>query len=163
VEPSDDAYDEHRRATCAALNGRFSLIAVGTHGGAVLLTGLPVRDGPPSRPELLALPAGTPGAHATGTVQTMEWSSDGYVLAVGWAHGWAVWSVGGRCLASSFGVEDHQVDQDKFQDAFMYGVRRLVSAAVFSLIRCGNHQLTHLSVLGTWQLRAVCTRGGVTE
>ena len=36
----------------------------------------------------------------------MEWSSDGYVLAVGFENGWAVWSVGGRCLAWGFGVED---------------------------------------------------------
>ena len=75
----------------------------------------------------------------------MEWSSDGYVLAVGWDHGWAIWSVGGRCLAWSFGVE-YEVDEEKyvspctsllgwnvkivslirFQDAFMYGIRDLV-------------------------------------
>lgn len=42
----------------------------------------------------------------------MEWSSDGYVLAVGFEYGWAVWSVGGRCLAWGFGVED-AVDHDK--------------------------------------------------
>lgn len=42
----------------------------------------------------------------------MEWSSDGYVLAVGWQHGWAIFSVGGRCLAWGFGVED-PIDEDK--------------------------------------------------
>ena len=42
----------------------------------------------------------------------MEWSSDGYVLAVGWVHGWAIFSVGGRCLASGFGIDDH-IDGDK--------------------------------------------------
>ena len=42
----------------------------------------------------------------------MEWSSDGYALAVGWEHGWALWSVSGRCLASGFGIED-EVDYDK--------------------------------------------------
>ena len=36
----------------------------------------------------------------------MEWTSDGYALAVGWEKGWGVWSVGGRCLASGVGVED---------------------------------------------------------
>ena len=56
----------------------------------------------------------------------MEWSSDGYVLAVGWEKGWAVWSVGGRCLAWGFGVE-YEVDEERFQDAFMYGVQSLVS------------------------------------
>lgn len=42
----------------------------------------------------------------------MEWSSDGYVLAVGWEHGWAIVSVGGRCLASAFGVED-AIDEER--------------------------------------------------
>lgn len=56
----------------------------------------------------------------------MEWSSDGYVLAVGWEHGWAIFSVGGRCLASGFGLDD-VVDSSRFQDAFMYGVKDLVS------------------------------------
>jgi hypothetical protein len=131
VEPSDDAsaYDEPRRATCATLNGRFSLVAVGTHGGGVLLAGLPAREGVPPPPESLALPAGMLGVRETGAVQCMEWSADGYVLAVGWKRGWALWSVGGRCLASSFGADDHQMDADKFQDAFMHGVRRLVSLA----------------------------------
>ena len=55
----------------------------------------------------------------------MEWSSDMYVLAVGWMRGWAVWSVAGRCLAWSFGYEE-QVDPDRFQDSFMGGIRELV-------------------------------------
>jgi RAB6A-GEF complex partner protein 1 len=38
----------------------------------------------------------------------MEWSSDGYVLAVGWEHGWAIISVGGKRTASAFGVEDEE-------------------------------------------------------
>ena len=43
----------------------------------------------------------------------MEWSSDGYVLAVGWEKGWAVWSVAGRCLAWGFGLEN-QTDESKY-------------------------------------------------
>lgn len=43
----------------------------------------------------------------------MEWSSDGYVLAVGWRHGWGIFSVGGRCLASGFGVDD-LVDEERY-------------------------------------------------
>jgi RAB6A-GEF complex partner protein 1 len=42
----------------------------------------------------------------------MEWSADGYVLAVGWEHGWGIFSVGGRCLASGFGVDD-MVNEEK--------------------------------------------------
>ena len=62
-----------------------------------------------------------------------EWSSDGYVLAVGWEKGWAIWSVGGRCLAWGFGVE-YEVDEERFQDAFMYGVRSLVRILGLPLI-----------------------------
>ena len=49
---------------------------------------------------------------ATGRVRTIDWSSDGYVLAVGWERGWAVWSVAGRCLAWGFGTE-YAVDEDR--------------------------------------------------
>lgn len=43
----------------------------------------------------------------------MEWSSDGYALAVGWEKGWAIWSVGGRCLAWGFGV-DEDVNNERY-------------------------------------------------
>ena len=49
---------------------------------------------------------------STGPVRTIDWSSDGYVLAVGWEHGWAVWSVAGRCLAWGFGTES-PVDEER--------------------------------------------------
>jgi hypothetical protein len=48
---------------------------------------------------------------SSGSVTAMEWSSDGYVLAVGWIHGWAIFSVGEQCLASGFGVDDHIVSE----------------------------------------------------
>lgn len=79
----------------------------------------------------------------------MEWSSDGYVLAVGWEHGWAIFSIGGRCLASGFGVDD-AVDNERFQDAFMHGIKDLVSH------RRLQESLVYLElrkmgvVLGTW-------------
>jgi hypothetical protein len=70
----------------------------------------------------------------SGVVRVMEWTSDGYALAVGWEKGWAVWSVGGRCLvwasgteydpAMSLGIEPSQT---KLQDLFMKGVASLVS------------------------------------
>jgi hypothetical protein len=42
----------------------------------------------------------------------MQWSSDGYVLAIGWRNGWAIFSVGGRCLVWGFDVED-TMDENK--------------------------------------------------
>ena len=70
----------------------------------------------------------------TGAVNAMEWSSDGHVLAVGWQNGWAVFSVGGRCLAWGLGVE-YEVNEDRFTDAFMYGMRDLVSVRATNLLR----------------------------
>jgi hypothetical protein len=135
ADPADGgppSYDEPRAARAVALNGRFALAAVGCAGGAVRLAPLPTQGSAPGgnggagAEQVLALPAGRVGVRGTGAVCAMEWSGDGYVLAVGWERGWAVWSVGGRCLAAGFGVED-QVDEARFQDAFMHGVRGLVS------------------------------------
>lgn len=75
------------------------------------LTNFPSFEGNIPNAQRLELPT-TFNQTAPGSVRAMEWSSDGYVLAVGWENGWAVWSVGGRCLASGFGVED-EIDSDR--------------------------------------------------
>lgn len=117
--------------------------------GTVEFTSFPSMDGVVPTPQVLQVP-NMYARGGTGSVCTMEWSSDGYVLAVGWEKGWAVWSVGGRCLAWGFGVE-YEVDEDRFTDSFMYGVRSLVSV-LFALVR---HRLTEARVvLGVGQLRA---------
>ncbi|KAI0343994.1 RIC1-domain-containing protein [Trametopsis cervina] len=126
VRPDDpDAdqyhYDEPRRAIAVSINAKFSLAAIGMHGGAVELVNLPsLGILPPA--QVLQIPQLY--NKNTGPVNTMEWSSDGHVLAVGWKNGWAVWSVGGRCLAWGFGTE-YEVDETRFTDAFMYGIRDL--------------------------------------
>lgn len=115
----------------------LEITLISTISGSVEFTAFPSST-QPSKPHVLQLPHvfttnnrstsinGQPYTNGKGPVCAMEWSSDGYVLAVGWEHGWAVWSVAGRCLAWGFGVEE-QVDEERFQDAFMYGVRDLVS------------------------------------
>ncbi|KII93321.1 hypothetical protein PLICRDRAFT_130973 [Plicaturopsis crispa FD-325 SS-3] len=115
-------YDEPRRAVAIAINAKFSLVAIGTHGGSVEYTNFPSQEGVIPKAQALSIP--NPYNRQSGSVCSMEWSSDGYVLAVGWEHGWAIFSVGGRCLAWGFGVED-VVDEEKFQDAFMYGILNL--------------------------------------
>lgn len=40
-----------------------------------------------------------------GAVTCLEWTSDGYALAVGWERGWAIFTVGGRCICSSVSYE----------------------------------------------------------
>ncbi|KAJ3890952.1 RIC1-domain-containing protein [Lentinula edodes] len=103
VEPEEhgSVYFESRRAVRLAIIAKFSLIAVGMLGCCTDFTQIEIHN---------------PFNRRTGPVCSMEWSSDGYVLAVGWR----LFSVGGRCLVSGFGVED--VDEQKFQDTFMNGV-----------------------------------------
>ena len=117
--------------------------------GTVEFTGFPSLEGVVPTPQVLQIP-NMYAREGTGSVCTMEWSSDGYVLAVGWEKGWAVWSVGGRCLAWGFGVE-YEVDEERFTDAFMYGVRSLVSVSFTDyLLRITERG----SVLGIGEFRA---------
>ncbi|PFH54758.1 hypothetical protein AMATHDRAFT_72525 [Amanita thiersii Skay4041] len=129
IEPDDiistyrpRTYDEPRRAMVLAVNNKFSIIAIGTRSGCLEFTNFPSKEGVTPKSQYIHIP--TPQSRHVGEVRTMEWSSDGYVLAVGWTHGWGVFSVGGRCLALSFELED-SIDTSRFQDMFMYGVEAL--------------------------------------
>ncbi|OSX67794.1 hypothetical protein POSPLADRAFT_1042987 [Postia placenta MAD-698-R-SB12] len=123
LKAGEYSYVEPRRAMTTAINARFSVIATGTYGGVVEVANFPTEDNPLPKAEILQIPS-MYTRDGTGLVRAMEWSSDGYVLAVGWEKGWAVWSVGGRCLAWGFGVE-YEVDEERYQDSFMYGVTDL--------------------------------------
>lgn len=126
--------------------------------GIVEFTSFPSSDGAVPTPQVLQIP-NMYAREGTGSVCTMEWSSDGYVLAVGWEKGWAVWSVGGRCLAWGFGVE-YEVDEDRFTDSFMYGVRSLVSTSSVCIL----HRLTGARlVLGIGKLRACHAGAGLAQ
>ncbi|KAJ6519422.1 RIC1-domain-containing protein [Mycena sanguinolenta] len=130
-------YSEPRRAVAVAINGKFSLVAVGMANGAVQYTPFPTgMSSAPPKSVQLQVPT---SARGIGPVCTMEWSGDGYVLAVGWRDGWAIFSVGGRCLAKGFGDDvDTNIDGAKFQDTFMFGVRSLFWAP-------GNFELVVLA------------------
>ncbi|KAI0274897.1 RIC1-domain-containing protein [Gloeopeniophorella convolvens] len=137
VDPDEDGnthnYDQPRRAVKVAVNAKFSMIAVGTHCGNVEYTSFPSQLGVTPKPQVLET-SQPYHIKEKGPVRAMEWSSDGYVLAVGWENGWAVWSVAGRCLAWGFGSEN-QADESKFQDTFMNGLRDLFwSPGNFELI-----------------------------
>lgn len=78
--------------------------------GSVKVTNFPIAEEISSPSQVLQIPNAF--NLQTGVVCAMEWSSDGYVLAVGWEAGWAIFSVGGRCLAWGFGV-DGSIDKNK--------------------------------------------------
>ncbi|KZV80378.1 RIC1-domain-containing protein [Exidia glandulosa HHB12029] len=108
------------RATCAAMNAKFSIVAVGLSNGTVELSDIPAAPDARSYPHQILQPP-PPPAQPPGPVKALEWSSDGYVLAVAWAGGWSVWSVSGRCLASGLAGEE-VVDNPNFSDGFMQSV-----------------------------------------
>jgi RAB6A-GEF complex partner protein 1 len=83
-----------------AINTAFSVIALGSEGGMLLCISFPQADGTHAPPTILRPPE-APLASNPGRVTALEWTSDGYALAVGWEFGWAIVSVGGRFLAWS--------------------------------------------------------------
>jgi hypothetical protein len=117
--------------------------------GSVEFTNFPSQEGITPKSQAVQIP--NPYNRQSGPVSNMEWSSDGYVLAVGWRNGWAIFSVGGRCLAWGFGVPD-SIDEERcdlfrqvtfglplvillfrFQDSFMHGILDLVSGVLMVL------------------------------
>ncbi|ETN46227.1 uncharacterized protein HMPREF1541_00411 [Cyphellophora europaea CBS 101466] len=86
-------------ASRAAINARFSLLAIALTDGSVLCYAAKdyVGNIPHSHTfKALASPA------TTGSIVSLSWSPDGYCLFVGYEKGWSTWSVFGREGASTF-------------------------------------------------------------
>ena len=83
----------------AAINARFSLLAVGCANGTICV--YMARDYAGSLPlsHKLQPPA---SLSTTGAITFMAYSPDGYCLFVGFEHGWVMWSVYGKLGGSSF-------------------------------------------------------------
>jgi hypothetical protein len=92
-----DSSETFAPAVDIALNVRFSVIALGLQSGEIHFISFPSYGDALVPPKTIQIPdislRGT-----SGRVTALEWTSDGYALAVGWEHGWAVISVGGRFL-----------------------------------------------------------------
>jgi RAB6A-GEF complex partner protein 1 len=93
-------------AVRVAINVKFSIIAIGLADGAIRLSNFPLHGKPPNRQQHLVVPD-VMARGKTGSVTAIEWTSDGYAVAIGWEHGWAVMSVGGRFLAYTVGTMEH--------------------------------------------------------
>ncbi|KAF8321799.1 RIC1-domain-containing protein [Clavulina sp. PMI_390] len=117
------SYYPPSHATKMAFCAPFSLVAVGTASGTVHISDLPSSGVTSGQVQTLQppVPVLRIGGTEMGRVTALEWTSDGYALAVGWEKGWAVYTVGGRCLASSVTYEG-EVSEERFDDAFMGGV-----------------------------------------
>ncbi|KAF0380398.1 RIC1-domain-containing protein [Gigaspora margarita] len=92
------------RATCIAINAKFSLIAVGTEGLVYLID---------------------ISHFSAGPVTSLAWTSDGHAIAVGWQNeGMAVWSVYGRLLMTTV-RDDLPQSIPESKDAFLHGINDL--------------------------------------
>ncbi|KAL8902178.1 MAG: hypothetical protein Q9207_004850 [Kuettlingeria erythrocarpa] len=86
-------------ATKAAINARFSMLAVGCIEGEIHV--YTARDYVGNIP--LSHKLATPASFVTtGRITCLSYSPDGYCLVAGYEHGWAMWSVYGKPGASSF-------------------------------------------------------------
>ncbi|CAG8584243.1 5233_t:CDS:10 [Funneliformis caledonium] len=133
LEPAKDV-----RATCIAINAKFSLLAVGTENGMVyvyfaknysgsinLSHKLSIRDHIESTLNILLFSTKICCNIFHRPVTTLAWTSDGHAIAVGWKHeGLAVWSVYGRLLMTTV-KDDWSISKPITQDSFLYGVNDL--------------------------------------
>lgn len=94
----------HIPAMRIAINTKFSVVAIGLQDGSLRFASFPLDDTPSQRHREIRLPD-LSSQRRVGYVTDLEWTSDGYALAIGWQHGWGVVSVGGRVLAWGVGTE----------------------------------------------------------
>ena len=102
----------------AAINARFSLLAIGCANGEVHVYA--ARDYVGSIPlsHKLLPPA---SLSTTGPITFMGYSPDGYCLFVGYQHGWVMWSVYGKLGGHSF-VSEQTLSQEN-DDRWLMGVQ----------------------------------------
>lgn len=86
-------------ATRAAINARFSLLAIGCANAEVHVYTAKDYVGNIPLSHKLTAPV---SILSTGRLSTLQYSPDGYCLFAGYEKGWAMWSVYGKLQASSF-------------------------------------------------------------
>ncbi|KAL8830879.1 MAG: hypothetical protein Q9170_005537 [Blastenia crenularia] len=97
-----DPRNEGLKATRAAINARFSLLAVACAEAEIhIYTARDYAGSIPLSHKLLP-PA---SLSTTGRVTCLSYSPDGYCLIAGYENGWAMWSVYGKPGASSFNAD----------------------------------------------------------
>lgn len=89
-------------ATKAAINARFSLLAVGCRGGEIYVYTAKDYVGNIPLSHKVVAPA---SFNTTGSITCLSFSPDGYCLVAGYEHGWAIFSAYGKPGANSFGAD----------------------------------------------------------
>lgn len=97
-----DPKNKASSAVKAAINARFSLLAIGCAEGEICVyTAKDYVGSIPVSHKLLA-PA---SFSTTGQINCLSYSPDGYCLIAGYEHGWAMWSAYGKPGANSFSAD----------------------------------------------------------
>ena len=110
--------DPNQVATNAAINARFSLIAVGCVDGSIYVYN--VRDYAGNIPLSHALRLSV-SFSCSGKLTFLSYSPDGYCLFAGYEKGWAIWSVFGKPGGSSFIADRNILDAN--DEGWLEGVR----------------------------------------
>lgn len=93
---------DHDAATRAAINARFSLLAIACASGEIHVYNAKDYAGSIPLSHRIQPPA---SLSTTGNITSLCYSPDGYCLFAGFEHGWALWSVYGKAGATSFTAE----------------------------------------------------------
>ncbi|KAF2762031.1 RIC1-domain-containing protein [Pseudovirgaria hyperparasitica] len=105
-------------AVKAAINARFSLIAVGCKCGYIYV--YTARDYTGNIPLSHRLMPGA-SSSTTGALTFLSWSPDGYCIFAGYEKGWMMWSVFGKPGANSF-TSDRALSE-KTEEGWLLGIR----------------------------------------
>ena len=142
-----DGYCFHKqddgKSVLAAINARFSLIALALFDGRVYCYA--AKDYVGNIP-LSHTFRSSPSASTTGDITSLKWSPDGYCLFVGYEHGWSTFSVFGKEGASSFGCNLPHAESNG--DEWLLGVSSSVwtSNGAELIIASGDDRLWRLEM-----------------
>lgn len=95
-------------AAKAAINARFSLIAIGCTDGSIQV--YTARDYVGNIPSSHMHRASV-SVQSSGRITCLSYSPDGYYLFAGYENGWATWSVFGKAGATSFGIDQRIAEE----------------------------------------------------
>lgn len=106
-------------AVKAAINSKFSIIAVGCEDSTVWLYNVRDYSGGITPARCLPAPASTA---TTGSLRTLLYSPDGYYLLAGFEHGWISWTVLGQQSVSTFSYDAGTGSTDQMRRSWLGGV-----------------------------------------
>lgn len=100
----------------AAINARFSLLAIGCENGEIhVYTAKDYKGDIPLSHKL------RPNTTSTGALTVLAYSPDGYCLFAGYEKGWVMWSVYGKPGATSFGTD--RILSETNEEGWLLGIK----------------------------------------